>query len=177
MLDPASNLLVESVLHGAGTMLVGDPQVLAQLELPADEGILPTPAGNAVVISAKSSVFVWVAGSVEIASLTVATSLDSPDREPTLIGHVDCPSGRIVVGTVEAVAAWGDEIEPDGDLIAQARAYRPDRRHCGHIIVARVLSGPHRVLGIAGHERLDGVMVDCISSAHTAGIGELLVAS
>lgn len=89
----ASHLLVESVLRSPGTLLVGDPQVLAQLELPADEGMVPTPAGNAVVLRASSSVFVWVAGSSEVATLTVTTRLDSVEREQSMLGLIDCPSG------------------------------------------------------------------------------------
>ena len=168
MLDPLPNLLVESVLHSHGTILVGDPVVLAQIEFPAEPGIVPIPAGNAVVLHASSPAFVWVAGSSEVATLTVTTHLDSPEGEPAALGHVDCPSGRIVVGTPEAVAAWGDEIQPDDGLLAQARAYRSDRRHCGHVIVARVLPGRRQVLAVAGAEGIHALVVDC--AAGMAGL-------
>jgi hypothetical protein len=182
-----SDLLVESVLRRADVLLVGDPEVLAHVELPPEAGIVPTPAGNAVVVhNPGASAFVWVAGSPDgpVRELTAALRLDALEREPALFGYIDCPSGRVVVGTPDAVAAWGDDIEPDDGLFAQARAYSPGRRHRGLIVVAQVESGRHRVLVAAGAEGIEALVVACISPATSAefvaepvGVSELLIAS
>jgi hypothetical protein len=161
-------MLVESVLQRADVLLVGDPEVLAQMgELPADAGIISTPLGNVVLLrrfgvptetSGFGGVHVWVAGQDQVTEVTVSLRLDALEQEPSLVGEVDCPSSRVVVGTPDAVTAWGPEVEPVDGLVAQARAYREDRRHCGLIVVARVPAGPHRVFLTEG-----ALVVDCTS--------------
>jgi len=182
-----SGLLVESVLRRATVLLIGDPDVLAHLELPGEAGIRSTPTGNALVVdNPGASAFVWVAGSPDgpVRELTAALRLDALEEEPALVGFIDCPSGRVVVGTPDAVAAWGDDIEPEHGLIAQARAYSPGRHHRGLIVVAHIEPGPHRVLAVAGAEAIEALVVDCSSPppsaefvTEPAGVSELLVAS
>jgi hypothetical protein len=174
----AAQMLVESVLQRADVLLVGDPEVLGQMgELPADPGIVSTPAGNVVVLhNPGASSFVWVAGESSVTEVTVSLHLDALEGAPEPLGHIDCPSGRLIIGTPEAVAAWGDQIAPADGLVAQARAYTPDRRHCGLIVVARVEPGPRRVLAMASDESIDALVVDCEPSEEGAGMAELFLA-
>jgi hypothetical protein len=160
-----SCLLVESRFQPAPVLLVGDPEVLAEgIEpLPDPFALVSTAKGNAVVLrhpDPTGSAFVWVAGPGAVQEVTTVLRLDALDREPTFLGFLDCPSGRLVVGTPGAVAAWGSEVEPDDGLAAQAKAYRADRRHCGLVVVARVEPGPHRVSGVAGDDGLDALVVE-----------------
>ena len=154
-----TDLLVESVLRGADVLLVGDPEVLAHIdELPAEPGLTTTPAGTALVLHGGASSFVWVVGKGAVDDVRVSLSLDALDEPLEPVGAIDCPSGHLVVGTPEAVAAWGEGIEPADGLVAQARAYTSGRRHCGLIVVARVLPGPRQVFATGD---LDALVVDC----------------
>lgn len=168
-------LLVESVLQGAGALLVGDPEVLSELDLPSDPGIVSTAAGNAVVLHPDCRAFVWVAGSAAVDRVSVFVHLEAVDREPVPLGHIDCPSGRLVVGRPADVAAWGADAEPADGLIAQARAYRADRRHCGLIVVARVELGPRPVWAVVGDDGFDALLVE--NAPASTGKPELLIAS
>jgi hypothetical protein len=162
-----SSILVESVLR-AETLFIGDPEVLPYLEASGDAcGLVDTSAGQALVLrnrgapteaSGFGGVFVWVAGSSAADDVRVSLSIDALDEPLLPLGTIDCPSGRLVVGAPDAVAAWGEGIEPADGLAAQARAYTPDRRHCGLIVVARVLPGPRQVFATDG---LDALVVDC----------------
>ena len=174
-----SSLLVESRLHPAGTVLVGDPAVLAggpAAGAGAGAGAggsspftsLVTGGGLAAEVrqaDPTGSAFVWVGGGAggAVRRVTAAFALDALGAEPAFVGHVDCPSGRLVVGTPEAVAAWGDDVEPGDGFPAQARAYRSDRRYCGLVVVARVPPGPHPVFALGSPGRLDGVVVDVMA--------------
>jgi hypothetical protein len=160
-----SCLLLESRLRPAPVLLVGDPEVLAQGIEPSDDpfSIVSTGLGKAAVLrhpDPSGSAFVWVGGRGPVQEITAVLRLDAGDGERIDLGHLDCPSGRVVVGSPEAVAAWGVEIEPDEGLLAQARAYGVDRRHHGLVVVTRVQPGSHRVSGIAGTGGLDALIVE-----------------
>jgi hypothetical protein len=161
-------ILVESVLR-AHVLLVGDPELLPQLELPAD-GITPTPNGNTLVVHVPASAHVSVAGSDRVESVRLLLDLDAPDTALEPRGHVDCPSGRLVIGSPEAIAAWGESIEPDDGLMAQARAYTARRRHLGHVVIARVPCGRHQTFTAGG----GAVIVTAMEALENA---QLLVAS
>jgi hypothetical protein len=174
----AAQMLVESVLPRADVLLVGDPEVLGQMgELPAAPGIVSTPGGNAVVLhNPAATSFVWVAGQGQVTQVTVSLRLDALEQEPSLLGEIDCPSGRIVVGTPEVVSAWGPEVEPADDLVAQARAYTPDRRHCGLIVVARVEPGRREIFAVTGDNGIDCVVVHGATSVTAADGVKVLLA-
>lgn len=177
---PLSGLLVESPVRSPGTLLVGDPAVLARAPLAAGGDVpfapLAADAGLAAALrppDPAATALVWVGGTPRaVQRVVVSFRLDTPRWRPVFLGHVDCPSGRLVVGGAEAVAAWGDDAEPDHGLAAQARAFRPGRRYGGLVVVARVPAGPHPVLGLAGPAgnggdggagRLDGFVVDVVA--------------
>jgi hypothetical protein len=153
-----SHLLVESRLSG-DVLVLGDPAVVVGGLEPGHGPIIEEERGTAVVIRGGSA-SVWVAGPTAVRQLVVVFRHDVLDGTPSYVGDIDCPSGRLVVGTPEAVAAWGADVEPDGELPAQARAYRPSRHHCGLIVVARVPAGTHPVLAVAGADGPDALVVE-----------------
>jgi hypothetical protein len=164
-----SHLVVESLLRPAGALILGDPDVIAGLATveAADEPVtvVSGDAGTAALVrhpAPGGNAFVWVTGGAlgPVRQVATAFRLDGLDRHPSAVAWLDCPSGRLVVGTPEAVAAWGTDIEPEEGLSAQARAFRPARRYCGLVVVARVPRRPHRILALEGATGLHAVIVD-----------------
>lgn len=143
------DIVVESLLPAAPRLVLGD------VAAPDDGLELTSPEPG-------RRPFVWVTGSERgpVRGVWLVFRTEDLSRPPVPLGHLDCPSGRLVAGDPEAVAAWGCEVAPELGLPAQARAYDYRRRLRGLVVVACVRPGRHPVYAIRGDDGYDAVMVD-----------------
>jgi hypothetical protein len=151
-----SSVVVESAFRQAEWLVIGDPKVAASgpaVELDETTGELARfvdrPGGRLLVLRnpwPEEAALVSAAGYGDERVDRLALSFGDGDARPgspEVAGTLECPSGRLVVGTPEAVAAWGAEARPADGLSAQARAYRYGRVPAllGLVVVAQVKAG------------------------------------
>ena len=150
-----SSVVVESAFRQAEWLVVGDPKVAASGpvvepdEVPAPAGFVDRSGGRLLVLRnpwPEEAALVSAAGVGDERVDRLALSFGDGDSRPgtaETAGTLECPSGRLVVGTPAAVAAWGAEARPAEGLSAQARAYRYGRVPAllGLVVVARITAG------------------------------------
>lgn len=187
MIRRGSSVVVESAFREAEWLVVGDPKVAASGPVvePDEAGevarFVDRPGGRLLVLRnpwPEEAALVSAAGvgdeRVDRLALRFGDSdLDSTAGGPETAGTLECPSGRLVVGTPEAVAAWGADARPADGLSAQARAYRYGRVPAllGLVVVAHVKAGWAPVQLRADDE---GRLVDAIVSAPGRPVQERL---
>jgi hypothetical protein len=131
-----NSVVVESAFRQAEWLVIGDPKVAASGPVvePGDTGegvrFEDRPGGRLLVLRnpwPEEAALVSAAGYGDERVDRLVLSFGDGDARPgspDTAGTLECPSGRLVVGTPEAVAAWGAEARPADGLSAQARAYR-----------------------------------------------------
>lgn len=148
------HLEVEANFEGVDLLLIGDPSVLADAAPVTGSytgkpwAFVDLPKGRALAIDGPGEgdgPFVWVTRSDDgpLASVDVSPWLADSDPEALTedVGTIECPSGRIVVGTPESIAYWGRHVDvEDEEHLAQMRADWdvPGRLYDSYIVVARV---------------------------------------
>ena len=148
------SVVVESAFRQAEWLVVGDPKVAASGPVvePDEAGgtvrFVDRPGGRLLVLRnpwPEEAALVSAAGVGDERVDRLALSFGDGDAPGALetAGTLECPSGRLVVGTPEAVAAWGADARPAEGLSAQARAYRYGRVPAllGLVVVAHVKAG------------------------------------
>jgi hypothetical protein len=157
MIRRSSSVVVESAFRQAEWLVVGDPKVAASGPVvePDEAGgtvrFVDRPGGRLLVLRnpwPEEAALVSAAGVGDERVDRLALSFgdgdpDGPRGGRETAGTLECPSGRLVVGTPEAVAAWGADARPADGLSAQARAYRYGRVPAllGLVLVAHVKAG------------------------------------
>ncbi len=155
MIRRGISVVVESAFRQAEWLVVGDPKVAASGPAvePDEAGevarFVDRPGGRLLVLRnpwPDEAALVSAAGMGDERVDRLALSFgdgDSTAGGPETAGTLECPSGRLVVGTPAAVAAWGGDARPAEGLSAQARAYRYGRVPAllGLVVVAHIKAG------------------------------------
>lgn len=155
MIRRGCSVVVESAFRQAEWLVVGDPKVAASGPVvePDEAGgtvrFVDRPGGRLLVLRnpwPEAAALVSAAGVGDERVDRLALSFGDGDLAPggpETAGTLECPSGRLVVGTPEAVAAWGADARPAEGLSAQARAYRYGQVPAllGLVVVAHVKAG------------------------------------
>src|SRR5688572_14666298 len=153
------SVVVESAFRQAEWLVVGDPKVAASGPAvePDEAGevarFVDRPGGRLLVLRnpwPEEAALVSAAGIGDERVDRLALSFGDGDGDgdgttdrPGTAGTLECPSGRLVVGTPAAVAAWGADARPADGLSAQARAYRYGHVPAllGLVVVAHIKAG------------------------------------
>lgn len=138
----AGRLELESIVR-AQLVVIADPVVAASgspatLDEVAGSGggvvLLERPAGTILAFAnpvPDSGLFVWAARDL----LAVVADPDC-DTPLTPVGDLTVPSGRLVAGAPEVVAAWGPDVDTGDGSAVRARMHR-GRQRLGLIVVSQ----------------------------------------
>ena len=146
------HLITEANLE-APTLVVGDPEVLWKAQVP--DGA-PAEGWTWLSLARGTALLVDGGGDGDGPWFTATATSDGPLDQVGLVvdiwrdpgdtqiaGELVLPSGRLVVGRPEAVAAWGPAVAPDDGEVAQTKTGwdEPEPTYVGLIGVAQVEPG------------------------------------
>ena len=146
------HVIVDANFEGASVLLVGDPRVLADGPKTASglnvQGCewLDLPQGRALAIEGPGAdtdgPFAWVLASDDgpLSSVEISPFLET-GGEGLALGSMELPTGRLVLGMPESIAAWGPDVttrdrEPGGEWRVNDRVPGPLRE--GYLVVVQL---------------------------------------
>jgi hypothetical protein len=143
---------VDANFEGVSNLIVGDPTVLERTELPESIEVswqwLPGERTGVAVRAPGGEAdgpFVWVLGTDDgpVASVQISPELRRAARgaSPRLVGEIDAPSGRVVIGNRASVRLWGPAVDLEERPVAEFRVARETHAliRDGYIIVVRLV--------------------------------------
>lgn len=153
------HLITEANLE-APLVVAGDPEVLWKEEVPLQAPAggwawLPLAKGSGLLVDGGGvgdgpwfSAFGTSDGPLDQVGLVIDIWRDPGDTQ--VAGELVLPSGRLVVGQPEAVAAWGPAVAPDNGEVAQTKAGwdEPEPTYVGLIGVVQAEPGTRCVVEV-----------------------------
>lgn len=149
-----THLEVEANFEGVDSLVIGDPAVLANIELPVlvtePWAWLPGEHTGVTVRGPRGQgdgPFLWVMGTDDgpVESVQISPELRMAPRgsTPRSVGSFAVPSGRLVIGNRLSVRLWGPTVDLEERAVAEFRVAdeTPALVRDGYIVVVR-LPGP-----------------------------------
>lgn len=136
----------------ASLVVAGDPEVLSSVPPLSDASLgsepwalVDLPVGSALLLRGDAGqdgpwLFVTTTSDGPLDAVTLQPSIWSEMVSSSTEGALTLPSGRLVVGEPDTVAAWGPTVAPDEGLVVQTKTGWdwPEPTYVGLIAVVQV---------------------------------------